>query len=230
MPAWLLLTVLYFARMAAAGARSYALWIAHALGIGAFIVLVFLAPAIVLKPHEMPSGRLFVPVAVAAALAVMMVALVFWRGWQMLLAGTVCVAVVAAGILLNTIAPVIDAVQSARPAATYLGNVTEPVVVFHVERGIQYGLGFYFNRETPSYDAGNFQQQDHFLITKKNDLAALLPFMQQHKPVRSSRDCPLESVLRPDHAFYSPAFDLYYVSAECTPAPAAIGGASLGKK
>jgi 4-amino-4-deoxy-L-arabinose transferase-like glycosyltransferase len=230
MPAWLLLTVLYFARMAAAGTRSRALWIAHALGIGVFIVLVFFAPAIVLDPHEMPASHLFLPSVVAAALAAMIAALVFWRGWQMLLAGTLCVAVVAAGLLLRTTAPVIDAVQSARPAATYLGNTTEPVVVFHVERGIQYGLGFYFNRETPSYDAGNFQQQDHFLITKKNDLAELIPFIKQHKLVgTNNRNCSLESVLRPDHAFQSPAFDLYYVSAECAPEPAA-GGLSLGKK
>jgi hypothetical protein len=214
-PPWIVLTVLYFSRMAGAKRRSPILWVAHVLGMAAFAVLVFLAPAIVLHPHEMPSAHgVLAPLAAGLILAAGIAALVFWRGWQMLLAGTLGVAVVAAGLLLKTTAPAVDAVQSARPAARYLGDVTEPVAVFHVSRGIQYGLGFYFNRATPSYDAGNFLLQEHFLLTTKNNFKELIPIMQQRAGRAAHGDCSAQAILQPESAFQSPAFDLYRVSAQ----------------
>jgi 4-amino-4-deoxy-L-arabinose transferase-like glycosyltransferase len=227
-PAWILLTVSYFAQMAGANTRSRLLWSVHAVGLAAFLVLVFLAPAIVLHPHEMPSVHGFTIPLAGVVVSAGIAALVFWRGWRMLLGATFFVAIIAAGLLLKTTAPVIDQVQSARPVAAYLGHVTQPVVVFHVPRGIQYGLAFYLNRETPSYDAGNFPQRDHFLITTKNDFGNLVQFLERQKLAQSAgKTCPLESVLRPDVGFRSPAFDLYYVAAgpSCTPGS---GGAGFG--
>jgi hypothetical protein len=129
---------------------------------------------------------------------------------------------------------VIDATKSARPVFRYLAGSEIPVAVFHVPREVQYGLGFYFNREIPSYDAGNFPQQEHFLVTKKDDFKELIQIMRERAIQRQGTRvrCSEESVLRPDTSFRSPVFDLYRVSVQpsCIEIFPAAGGIDSGKK
>jgi 4-amino-4-deoxy-L-arabinose transferase-like glycosyltransferase len=225
-PAWALLTVLYFDHRIEAQARNYAVWAVHALMVAAATVVVFLGPEILLHPHAAPPARSWItPLIAGVVTAVIIAALALWRGWQMIFMGTVCAAVFATGVLLKTTAPVIDATQSARPVARYLAGKDLPVVVFHVPRGIQYGLGFYFNREIPSYDAGNFPEQEHFLVTTKDDFKELIQIMReraQQEP-RTHPECSRgnwQSKLEPETSFRSPVLDLYRVSASsCYIAP-----------
>ncbi len=234
-PAWSLLTVLYFEHRVEARARNHVLWAVHALAVAAVATVIFLGPQILLHPHAMPSaGSWKSPLVAGVIVAVVITALAFWRGWQMILISTVCTAAMAAGILLKTTAPVIDATQSARPVARYLANGNLPVVVFRLPRGIQYGLGFYFNREIPSYDAGNFPEQEHMLVTKKDDFKELIQIMRERAAQGQGTRvrCPGESMLQPDTSFRSPILDLYRVSWErsCIEVFPAAGGISSGKK
>ncbi|HZR29302.1 MAG TPA: glycosyltransferase family 39 protein [Terriglobales bacterium] len=229
-PAWVLLTVLYFEYRVVAQGRSYALWIAHALVVAAVTAVAFLGPQILLHPHAMPAASAsIVPITAGVIFALAIIALAFWRGWQMIFISTAFVTVIAAGVLLKTTGPVIDAMQSARPAARHLANSNLPVVVFHVPRGIQYGLGFYFNREIPSYDAGNFPQQDHFLLTKKDEFKELIQMMRERAQQEPGMHpaCSRgswQSKLEPETSFRSPVLDLYRVSAwSCSIAPITDG-------
>ena len=229
-PAWSLLTVLYFEHRVEAQARNYGLWVAHALAVAAVATVVFLGPQILLHPYAMPSaGSWKSPLIAGVIVAATMTALAFWRRWRMILASTVFTAVIAAGILLKITAPVIDATQSGRPVARYLANSNLPVVVFHLPRGIQYGLGFYFNHEIPSYDAGNFPEQKHFLVTKKDDFKELIQIMRERAQQEPGThpECSRgnwQSKLEPETSFRSPVLDLYRVSASsCYIAPAPDG-------
>ncbi len=230
-PAWVLLTILYFARQSTSARRNYSLWIAHALTVAAAGAVILLAPTILLAPHQLHSFSVWkAPLLVSAILAGILTALAFWRGWQAIYISTLCLAVAAAGLLLKTTAPVVDATQSARPAARYLANAGDPVAVFHVSRGIQYGLGFYFNQEIPSYDAGNFPEQEHFLLIKKYDVKELMPIMQERARQGTHGNCLGESLLRLETSFQSPVFDLYRVSARTScDGPSLSEGASVGK-
>ena len=230
-PAWVLLTILYFVRESTSGRRNYSLWIAHALTVAAAGAMILLAPTILLAPHQLHSLSLWkAPVLVAVILAGILTALAFWRGWQAIYVSTLCLAVAAAGLLLKTTAPVVDATKSARPAARYLANTGDPVAVFHVPRGIQYGLGFYFNQEIPSYDAGNFPEQEHFLLIKKYDVKELTPIMQERARQGTHGNCLGDGLLRLETSFQSPVFDLYRISARtsCDGAPL-TEGVSVGK-
>lgn len=210
-PAWVLLIGLYFAHQSAARKRS--LWIAHALVLGSCSGLALLAPWLLLNPHAIPAvGVLRGPLITAGIVALVLIAVAMWRRWQAVSASTLCVAVIAAGLLLKTAAPAIDATQSARPAALHVANSNLPVAVFHVPRAIQYGLGFYLNHEIPSYDAGNFPQQEHFLLTRKGGLKDLVQLLHNQISQTSSR-CEIERALAPDLSFHSPLFDLYRVAA-----------------
>jgi len=231
-PAWILLTVLYFTHQSTVKTRNHALWVMHALSVAGVAAFVLLAPAI-LQTHEMPSvSMLTVPLVVAAILAAGMIVLGFWRGWQMMIASTLFIAVAATGVLLKTTPPVIDATQSARPVVRYLDGNKLPVAVFQVPREIEYGLGFYFNQEIPSYDAGNFPQQEHFLVTKKDNFKELIQIMRERAEQGTRVRCSGESMLQPDTSFRSPVFDLYRVSSEpsCIEIFPAAGGISSGKK
>ena len=104
------------------------------------------------------------------------------------------------------------------------------MAVFHVPRGIQYGLGFYFNQEIPSYDAGNFPEQEHFLLIKKYDVKELTPIMQERARQGTHGNCLGDGLLRLETSFQSPVFDLYRISARtsCDGAPL-TEGVSVGK-
>ena len=228
-PAWVILTALYFVHQSAARKRS--VWIAQALVLALCIGLTLLAPWLLLYPHAMPPVSVWRgPVIITALMAPVLIGFAIWRGWKAVSVSTLCVAVITAGLLLKTAAPVIDSTQSARPVALHLANSNLPVAVFHVPRAIQYGLGFYLNHEIPSYDAGNFPRQEHFLLTQKGDLKNLVQLLHDQSS-QAPLQCERDRGLQPDVSFHSPLFDLYRVSASppCDPGAAIAGVGAEGK-
>src|SRR5436305_2095914 len=88
-PAWVLLTILYFVRESTSGRRNYSLWIAHALTVAAAGAMILLAPTILLAPHQLHSLSLWkAPLLVAVILAGILTALAFCRGWQAIYVST----------------------------------------------------------------------------------------------------------------------------------------------
>ena len=109
---------------------------------------------------------------VAVALAVIGV-LSIWlslrtQGYRMLRFTTLVPLLIAFALVLKGTAPIIDALQSARPialrlAATTLGEVPT-VAVYDVSRSTEYGLGFYRNHKIASYERNEIPDGEHVVV------------------------------------------------------------------
>lgn len=146
-----LLVAMYFRQEA--GRPPSALLVAlHALVCGAVLAVVLISPY---KLYHMsiptPVLRIAIPLAIIVAFSVSVV--VFARGYTTLRMATVLPLVISLAFLLRAGGPVIDATQSSRPVAERIASsfaAREPVMMFDVPRGVEYGLAFYLDRPLPA--------------------------------------------------------------------------------
>jgi 4-amino-4-deoxy-L-arabinose transferase-like glycosyltransferase len=111
-------------------------------------------------------------IIVAVALAVIGV-LTIWmslrtQGYRMLRFTTLVPVLIAFALVLRGTAPIIDALQSARPvqlrlAAGTMGEVPT-VAVYDVSRSVEYGLGFYGNHKIASYERNEIPEAEHVVV------------------------------------------------------------------
>ena len=90
------------------------------------------------------------------------------QGYRMLRFTTLVVLLIAYALILRGTAPIVDAMESARPVAlelgqTALGEISE-IAVYDVPRGLEYGLGFYRNRKVFSYERNEIPTTGHLVV------------------------------------------------------------------
>jgi 4-amino-4-deoxy-L-arabinose transferase-like glycosyltransferase len=119
--------------------------ILHALGCGALLAGVLLAPHFLLR---IPPPAAAIRTAAAAAIFVFAIVLlaVVRRGIRVMHAVTLLPILLAVAFIVKAAAPSLDATQSARPVAAEITRVLPahvPIVVYRVPRQTEYGLPFY---------------------------------------------------------------------------------------
>jgi 4-amino-4-deoxy-L-arabinose transferase-like glycosyltransferase len=124
----------------------------HAALSGTVLAVVLIAPY---KLYRMPVPaqvwRIAIPVALIVAFSVAVV--VFAKGYSTLRIATVVPLAMALIFLLRAAGPVIDATQSTRLVAQRISESFashDPVLMYDVPRGVEYGLAFYLDRPLPA--------------------------------------------------------------------------------
>jgi len=147
------------------------LWLilVHAAISAALLIAVFLVPFKVLH-LRWPSQVLIVAVLLAVCTFAFFVATLLSHGYRMLRFTTLVPVVIAFAMLLRGTAPIIEALQSARPVqaslqTTSLGQLPD-IAVYDVPRAIQYGLGFYRNHYVGDYGWNEIPDGTHILVAK----------------------------------------------------------------
>jgi 4-amino-4-deoxy-L-arabinose transferase-like glycosyltransferase len=173
-PAAALLVAEYLAERNAGRAKiGLPLATAHAVLCGALIFAALVAPMVALNHHLAFDGTTRGAAAVAAIFAVAIAAtLVMPAGRQLLRSVTMFTVIVSVALLIRRAAPAIDVTQSARPIAEVIRSVSHessslkrmPVALYHVGRTKQYGLDFYLNHPTKTYDDGDVPAAAHLLL------------------------------------------------------------------
>jgi 4-amino-4-deoxy-L-arabinose transferase-like glycosyltransferase len=123
----------------------------HALVCGAVLTTAMVAPYKLYRiAIPAPVLRLVIPLGLIVAVGV---AVVVWlRGYEVLRVATLVPLAIAVAFMLKPAAPAIDATQSARPIADRIGTTFaahDPILLYDVPRGVQYGLAFYLDRPLP---------------------------------------------------------------------------------
>ncbi|HVM93867.1 MAG TPA: glycosyltransferase family 39 protein [Terriglobales bacterium] len=100
---------------------------------------------------------------------------------QMLRQVTILSIILSVATVIRFAAPAIDATQSSRPIAATIENFSRepvPVALYHVGRTTQYGLDFYLDRATQTYENNEIPSQPHLLVAAANtgtEFATLIP-------------------------------------------------------
>ncbi len=146
------LLIAIYLRDTAAEKISLPLVILHALFSGLVLALVLVAPY---KLYRMPIPgtvvRIAVPLALIVAFSVVVV--IFARGYAALRIATLLPLAISLAFLIRAGGPVIDATQSARPVAERINTsfaAHDPIALYDVPRGLEYGLAFYLDRPLPA--------------------------------------------------------------------------------
>lgn len=114
----------------------------------------------------------YVAAAIAAVFAIgIAAALVTRSGPRLLRSTTMMAVVVSVAAVIRLAAPAIDATQSARPVVETIQAFSRepvPVALYHVDRVQGYGLDFYLNRPTQTYETGEVPADAHVLVAAPN--------------------------------------------------------------
>jgi hypothetical protein len=146
--------------------------VAHAVLCGLLIYAAFSVSSVAIYRRLPGGGFAYVGAAIAAVVAIgISVVLLSRAGTRLFSRVTVLTVVVSVAVVIRTAAPIIDATQSARPIAGSIRSFSHepvPVAIYHINRMQQYGLEFYLNRPTETYEAGNIPAAAHVLVTAHN--------------------------------------------------------------
>ncbi len=130
--------------------------IAHAILCGLLIFAALIAPSIAVTHHLTLNHATYIAAAIAAFFTLAIAAALLTRnGPRLLREATLLAAVVSVAAIIRLAAPIIDATQSSRPVAETIQAFSRepvPVALYHVSRLQQYGLDFYLNRPTQTYE------------------------------------------------------------------------------
>ena len=182
-PAAALLVTEYLAERRERQAKiSLPLAITHGLLCGALIFAALSAASVAYTHHLTfgPVPRFAAAISVIFAIG-MAAAFVMGAGLQMLRPVTMLAAILSVAAVIRLAAPAIDATQSSRPIAQAIQQFSHepvPVALYRVGRTPQYGLDFYLNRATQSYDSGQIPAEAHLLVAAANtstDFTTLIP-------------------------------------------------------
>ena len=110
------------------------------------------------------------------------------RGYRVLRFVTLVPVVIAFALVLRGTAPIIDALQSARPVQaslqlTALGLMPD-IAVNNVSRSIEYGLGFYRNHYIANYERNEVPDGTHVVVSPTGSKAGLEYRLPQRKVTR----------------------------------------------
>ncbi len=136
--------------------------LAAGLLIGAFIV------PFKLLHLKLPVSVLIIAILLAVCALALFTATLLSQGYRVLRFTTLVPVVIAFALILRGTAPIIDALQSARPVqaslqVTALGQLPD-IAVYDVPRGIEYGLGFYRNHVVANYGRNEIPDKTHVVV------------------------------------------------------------------
>ena len=126
----------------------------------------------ILLQHRIPWSNARVPIAFAAACAVIMAFTLRVSGLRMLRFVTLVPVVLIVGLVLRVGAPALDATLSARPLAKEIERLRPKlenqsqmqVAVFEAPRETEFGLAFYLNRPIARYESHQIPDGEHLVI------------------------------------------------------------------
>ena len=137
------------------------------------VLCAALMVAALIVPFKLVHQEMTQPALIVAVVLAVIGVLSVWlslrtQGYRMLRFVTLVPVLIAFALLLRGTAPILDALQSARPvelrlAATTLGEVPT-VAVYDVSRSLEYGLGFYRNHQIASYERNEIPDVEHIVI------------------------------------------------------------------
>jgi len=150
-------------------AEKPAVWLVAAHGTLCAALMV----AALVVPFKLVHQEVARPAMIAAVALAVIGVLSIWlslrtQGYRMLRFTTLVPLLIAFALVLKGTAPIVDALQSARPvqlrlAATTLGEVPT-VAVYDVSRSTEYGLGFYRNHKIASYERNEIPDVEHVVV------------------------------------------------------------------
>ena len=175
-PAWTLLLAYYIARRAAEEPKPRP-WrvLAHAAVAAAALGAVLELPYRLMHV-AVPERVMDVAAAVTLVLLIGIALSILQNGLRALRFVTLVPVVIAMAYLVRVDGPALDPKISTRLLAHEIQRIapaSAPVAVFHVTRQIEYGLGFYFDREIPNYDRGEHITGDHLVVAPLGSEQAL---------------------------------------------------------
>jgi 4-amino-4-deoxy-L-arabinose transferase-like glycosyltransferase len=184
-PAGALLVAEYLATRREQESRiSMPLAVAHGILCGLLIFAALVTASVILtRPRHLALTQgTYIAAAIASVFALGIAAALATRAGPRLLRSTTMFAVViGVAAVIRLAAPAIDATQSSRPVAEAIESFSRepvPVALYHVGRTQQYGLDFYLNRPTTSYEAGNIPAAAHVVVAaqgSQTQVAELVP-------------------------------------------------------
>jgi len=139
----------------------------HAVLCVALMVAALIVPfKLVHQPVSTPALIVGTTLAVIGVLSVCLS--LRTQGYRLLRFVTLVPVLIAFALVLKGTAPIVDALQSARPvelrlAAATLGEVPT-VAVYDVSRSIEYGLGFYRNHQIANYGRNEVPDGEHVVV------------------------------------------------------------------
>ena len=161
---------------------SRPLAVAHAILCGGLIFAALSTASIAVTHHLTFGSGTRVAATISTVFAISMAAaLVMRAGPQLLRSTTMLAAIIGVAAVIRLAAPAIDATQSSRPIAQTIQDFSHeavPVALYHVGRTPQYGLDFYLNRPTQTYESGQIPAEAHLLVAAANtnsEFSALIP-------------------------------------------------------
>ncbi len=172
-PLALLLADWVYEKKASEERGGLGLMLGHAAVAGAMLGAVLLAPTLVARGK--PSGvALWVAGVTALAIFGAITVSVSTQGLRWLRFVTLVPVLLGLAFLLRIGAPTLDSSLSARPIAAEIARLQTrptPLAVFRVRREVEYGLNFYRDQKTESYDRGEIPAVDHLVVAQGGSLA-----------------------------------------------------------
>jgi 4-amino-4-deoxy-L-arabinose transferase-like glycosyltransferase len=168
-PAGALLVAEYLAARRTDGRRlSPLIGVSHGVLCGSLIFAAISADSIVSHQHLVPGYGVYVAGVTGVVFAIGIATAILSRaGLRLLRSVTMLAVVVSMAAVIRFAAPVIDATQSARPIAESIQSFSReavPVGSYRINRVQEYGLEFYLNRPTQSYENGNIPAEAHVVV------------------------------------------------------------------
>ena len=144
----------------------------HSLVCGAILGGALLTPWLMFK-LPVPDATRNIVIMSAGLTAISVLAIVRWKGIQVLRFATMLPLVLAITFLLHpAVANLVNQKQSARPIAdrlSELGVGAQPVVVLEVRREVDYGLNFYRNQRPLHYEQDGVPGGAHVVVTRQGN-------------------------------------------------------------
>jgi 4-amino-4-deoxy-L-arabinose transferase-like glycosyltransferase len=156
--------------------------IAHGVVCGLLVFAALSAASVAINHHLVWGREMWSAVGLAGVLAFAIGgALLSGSGARLLSRATVFAVVISVAAVIRSAAPIIDAMQSARPIAQSIQGFSHeavPLALYHINRLQEYGLEFYLNRPAEKYESGNIPVAAHVLVAPHSaqvEAAALVP-------------------------------------------------------
>ena len=171
------------------------------------LIAVFIVPFKALS-LPVPKTALIVAVLLAVCTMAFFIAMLLSRGYRVLRFATLVPVVIAFAMILRGSAPIIEALESARPVQarlqlTALGQLPD-VAVYAVPRSIEYGLGFYRNHFVANYGRNEIPDKTHVVVAGAGSQKELEKRLPGRRVTRFGGWEPLNR----------PLYDFYLVSAK----------------
>ncbi len=154
----------------------------HGIVCGLLVFAALCAASIALTRHLRLGKGTYAAAAVAAVFAFCIAAALVTRaGPRLLRPITMIAVVVSVAAVIRLAAPAINATQSSRPVAEIIQDFSReavPVALYHVGRTQQYGLDFYLDRPTETYENGGIPAGAHLVVAAQGtqaQVAELVP-------------------------------------------------------